>query len=163
MSILPPPYPARELNILLADDDKDDCMFFKEALEELELSTQLTTVHDGEQLMKHLTSETNQLPDVLFLDINMPRKNGLTCLKEIKCSESLKALPVIILSTSYDEHIADQLYKNGAQHFICKPTDFSQLKKLIQQALDLVAKENTLQPPRAKFLLSPFKVNPSLI
>lgn len=151
---------SKNINILLADDDKDDCMFFKEALEELELTTQLTIVYDGEQLMKHLTSETNHLPDVLFLDLNMPRKNGLTCLKEIKCSESLKALPIMILSTSYDEHIADQLYENGAQHFICKPTDFSQLKKVIQQALDLVAKENTPQPPRAKFLLSPLKSIP---
>ena len=164
---------SAKLNILLADDDKDDCLFFKEALEELELSSQLTTVHDGEQLMHHLLAKTNQLPHVLFLDLNMPRKNGFTCLEEIKRSVRLKALPVIIFSTSYDEHIADQLFKNGAQYYICKPTHFSQLKKVLQQAITLTmqshdepvilseAEMRTTQSPREKFLLS--SIRPTLI
>lgn len=80
----------KQLNILLADDDSDDCLFFKEALRELLLSTNLTTVHDGEQLMQLLTNETNVLPHVLFLDLNMPRKNGFECLTEIKLSKKLK-------------------------------------------------------------------------
>ena len=86
------------LHVLLADDDIDDCIFFKEALAELLLSTQLTAVHDGEQLMQHLTDETCELPDVVFLDINMPRKNGFECLAEIKLSGKLKLLPVRLLA-----------------------------------------------------------------
>lgn len=64
----------QKINILLADDDKADCLLFKEALEELPVSASLTMVHDGEQLVEELTKEGNKLPDVLFLDLNMPRK-----------------------------------------------------------------------------------------
>lgn len=141
-------------NILLADDDKDDCMFFKEALEELPLQTKFTAVHDGEQLMELLTENSKEIFHILFLDLNMPRKNGFACLTEIKRSEKLKSLPVIIFSTSYDESFADLLYINGAQHYICKPCDFSQLKKVIHQAITLVVKENNIQPPKESFFLS---------
>ena len=68
---------SKHLNLLLADDDTDDCIFFKAALEKLSLSTHLTTVHDGEQLMRLLLKETYELPHVLFLDLNMPRKKRL--------------------------------------------------------------------------------------
>jgi CheY-like chemotaxis protein len=131
------------LNILLADDDKDDCLFFKEALEELPLVSNLTTVHNGEQLIQLLTKKTVQLPDVLFLDLNMPRKNGFTCLEEIKSDHKLSHVPVIILSTLFDENIANRLYKNGALFYICKPPDFHELKKVINLALTLVA-ENSI-------------------
>ena len=148
---------SQNLKILLADDDKDDCMFFLEALEELELSTEVTPLYDGVQVMQYLTKKTNQLPDVLFLDLNMPRKNGFTCLEEIKRSEKLKHLPVIIFSTSYDENVAELLYKNGAQHYICKPADFSQLKMLIQRALSFVSGKKITQPRKENFLLNNLK------
>src|SRR5665647_2218424 len=90
-----------QLNILLADDDTDDCIFFKEALRELLLYTNLTTVQDGEQLMQLLTNETNELPHILFLDLNMPRKNGFECLSEIKQNKNLKDLPVVIFTTFF--------------------------------------------------------------
>src|SRR5580704_5402709 len=93
------------LNILLADDDIDDCIFFEEALEECPLSTHFTCVPDGEQLMQLLTNETNGLPHVLFLDLNMPRKNGFECLSELKVDKKLKQLPVIIFSTSFEQAV----------------------------------------------------------
>ena len=148
---------SSKINILLADDDKDDCMFFQEALEELQLSTQLTAIHDGDQLMQLLTKKSGGFYDVLFLDLNMPRKNGFTCLTGIKRSEKLRSLPVIIFSTSYDESMADLLYKNGAQHFIRKPADFSQLKIVIHQAIKLVSEKNIPQPSRENFLLNKLK------
>ena len=120
---------CNNINILLAYDDIGDCMFFKEALEELQLQTTFTAVHDGEQLMQMLTKNSNEIFHLLFLDLNMPSKNGFACLTEIKHSEKLQSLPVIILSTSYVESIANLLYINGAQHHICKPSDFSLLKK----------------------------------
>ncbi len=144
----------KQLNILLADDDTDDCIFFKEALEELPLSTHLTTVHDGEQLMQLLTNETNELPHVLFLDLNMPRKNGFECLSEIKLNKKLKQLPVIIFSTSFEQEVVNLLYKNGAQYFIRKPSEFSQFKKIIQQTLTLIAQGNISQPTRENFVLT---------
>ena len=74
----------KQLDILLADDDLDDCLFFKDALEDMPAYTKFTAVHDGEQLMQLLTHEKNGLPDILFLDLNMPRKNGFECLTEIR-------------------------------------------------------------------------------
>ncbi len=145
---------SHSINILLADDDKDDCMFFKEALEELQLQTKLTTVHDGEQLMQLLTNKSNELFHVLFLDLNMPRKSGATCLQEIKRNKKLKSLPVIIFSTSHNEHIADLFYKNGAQYYICKPADFSQLKKVIYEALILITQGDNRLPLKEKFMLT---------
>ena len=144
----------KHLNILLADDDTDDCIFFKEALEELQPSTHLTVVHDGEQLMQLLINETNEFPDVLFLDLNMPRKNGFECLSEIKLSKKLNQLPVIIFSTSFEQEVVNQLYQNGAQYFIRKPSEFSQFKKIIQHSLALIAQENISQPTRENFVIT---------
>ena len=145
---------SKHLNLLLADDDIDDCIFFKEALEKLPLSTHLTTVHNGEQLIQLLTKETNDLPYVLFLDLNMPRKNGFECLSEIKLNGKLKRIPIIILSTSLEPEVVNLLYKNGAQYYMRKPAEFSQLKKLIHQALMLIAQKNSLQPTKEDFVLN---------
>jgi DNA-binding response OmpR family regulator len=124
---------------------------FKEALEELQLNTTLTVVHDGEQLMKLLAKDSDYMYDVLFLDLNMPRKNGFTCLEEIKKNDKLNLLPVIIFSTSYDPRAADVLYRNGAKHYICKPHDFSHLRKVIQATLILISEKNLLQTRRENF------------
>lgn len=93
-------------HILLADDDNDDCLLFKDALGDLPLATHLTIVRDGEQLMLLLNAK-EELPDVLFLDLNMPRRNGFDCLSEIKENEKLRSLPVIIFSTSFDPDIVN--------------------------------------------------------
>ena len=151
----------KQLNVLLADDDADDCIFFKAALDELLIPTHLTVVHDGEQLMQLLTNESTELPDVLFLDINMPRKNGKECLVEIKLNNKLKHFPVIMFSTSYEKEVVNLLHKNGAQYFIRKPSEFLQFKKVIQQTLALVAQDlpvdkagNISQPTIENFVLT---------
>jgi CheY-like chemotaxis protein len=141
--------------LLLADDDKDDCLFFKDALEELPIMAKLTTVHDGEQLMQLLAEEqfTPPPPHVLFLDLNMPRKNGFEVLSELKLDEKLSKLPVIIFSTSFEEDVANLLYKKGAHYYIRKPAEFSQLKKVIYQALLLTTEENPVQPAKENFVI----------
>src|SRR5687767_4454358 len=111
--------------ILLADDDKDDSMLFQDILDELPLSTHLTAVFNGEQLMQLLNNTKEQLPDILFLDLNMPRKNGFDCLLEIRQTERLQLLPVIIYSTSYEPEIVNLLHKYGAQFYIRKPNNFT--------------------------------------
>lgn len=127
--------------ILLADDDKDDCFLFREALSELPLDTELITVHDGEQLMTYLDIHQNNLPDVLFLDLNMPRKNGFECLTEIKYNDHLHKLPVVMFSTSYprdmgyEQDIIKVLYNIGAKDYIRKPEDFTKLKEVIYKML----------------------------
>ena len=81
-------------NILLADDDIDDRFFFSKALKEIPISTNLTTVHDGEELMHYLEKNSKSLPNILFLDLSMPRKTGFECLYEIKDNEKFKDIPI---------------------------------------------------------------------
>ncbi|RUT69296.1 response regulator [Flavobacterium cupreum] len=143
-------------NLLLADDDEDDCAFFKEALEELLLPVSLVTVNDGVQLMDFLADKSAEnLPDLLFLDLNMPRKNGFECLTEIKKIERLQNLAVIIFSTSLDMNIVDNVYEKGALYYIRKPGDFSKLKKVIGNALAITAESNFKQPVKEHFILQP--------
>ena len=136
---------SKHFNVLLADDDTDDCTFFKEALEVLQLSTHLTTVNDGEQLMNYLSENSEHLPDVLFLDLSMPRKNGFECLTEIKENEKLKYLPVVIFSISYPRDMVDEpdminmFFKMGEHHYIRKNSDLEQLKHAIHHAIIMVA------------------------
>ncbi len=139
--------------ILVADDDPDDCKFFREALETLPFIACQTDVNDGEELMQWLTNNTTKLPDVLFLDLNMPRKSGIQCLTEIKSNDRLRKIPVVIISTYYDRRIADVLYEIGASYYIQKPIGFSQLQSMISQAVELVTKKNILRPKKDNFLL----------
>jgi CheY-like chemotaxis protein len=147
-------------NVLLADDDEDDCLLFKDALEELSLSVHLTIVHNGEQLMQLLNEKNADLPDILFLDLNMPRKNGFECLSEIRQNEKLKQLPIIIFSTSFEQNMIERLYQQGAGNCFRKPNEFSKLKEVIYHALTITApvlpadkKGNFLQPPNEGFVM----------
>ncbi len=143
----------KQLNILLADDDKDDCLFFNDAIREFIPSTNLTMVHDGEQLMQLLINETTQLPDVLFLDLNMPCKNGFECLAEIKHNKQLKHLPVVIYSTSGWNDKINILFKTGADVYIRKPGNFAQLVQVIQHAV-FMAVENVYSNGKIKYILN---------
>jgi CheY-like chemotaxis protein len=141
------------LNLLLADDDTDDCLFFKEALEELQINAKLTIVNDGEQLMQ-LLSKGNLLPHVLYLDLNMPRKNGFECLTEIKQNAKLQQLPVIIFSTSFDLEVVNLTHDRGAHLYICKPAEFGHLKKVISKSIDFISQSPQGQLPKEKYVLT---------
>ncbi len=144
----------KQLNILLADDDTDDCLFFKEAIAGLQPATNFIAVHDGEQLMHLLGNDTNQLPHILFLDLNMPRKNGFECLAEIKQNKKLNGLPVVIFSTSFEQEIVNLLYDNGAQYFIRKPSEFIQFKNIILHTLTLIMQNKVVQPAKENFVIT---------
>ena len=92
-----------------------------------------------------------ELPHILFLDLNMPRKNGFECLSEIKHNNKLKDLPVVIFSTSFEQEVVNLLYKNGAQYFIRKPSVFLQFKEIILHALLLVMDRKYFQLDKRKF------------
>jgi len=141
------------IKILLADDDTDDRIFFKQALGELELSAELTTVVDGEELMNYFSQNLENLPDVLFLDINMPRKNGVECLAEMKQNSKLKNVPVVMFSTSNEWDTINMLFKSGTNIYIHKPGDFAQLKQVIQHALP-IAVEKTENKNPLKYILN---------
>lgn len=140
-------------NLLLADDDEDDCLFFKEALSFLPFNVNLSIVNDGGALMKFLSDNLQNLPDILFLDLNMPRKNGFECLLEIKMIAELQNLPIIVFSTSLDPIIVDSVFERCAIYYIRKPCDFAKLKKVIYDALMITRENNFQQPERANFIL----------
>ncbi len=96
-------------------------------------------------------------PDVLFLDVNMPRKNGRECLIEIKANEKTKAFPVIIYSTSLDDVIADVLYEKGA-HYYLRKCDFPELLKNLHDVLIVLTKTKYKRPSRDKFVFNEKKV-----
>lgn len=135
---------ANHKKILLADDDKDDCFFFKTALEELPVLCSLTIVHDGEALMQLLLQKNYVLPDYLFLDINMPLKNGIECLAEIRRKSKFDRMPVIMFSSAYAPELIERLDKTGAQYYVRKPEDLSQYAKVIFQALHITYKNLVL-------------------
>jgi len=142
------------IRILLAEDDNTDRVLFKEALEELPVNASLETVENGEELMQWLSYEDNELPDVLFLDLNMPRKNGFAALGQIKRDPNLEGLPVYIFSTASDEEMVKQVYKDAAHYFIRKPNKFNVLKSLIYKALTYVVDENPSLPVKKDFMLT---------
>jgi CheY-like chemotaxis protein len=129
--------------ILLADDDADDRNFFGEAVSIIREPARLVMVKDGEELMEYL--HVSPLPDLLFLDLNMPRKNGAQCLTEIKGNHLLAALPVVILSTTTNEAKQNQLAEEGARFFFSKPAEFSALVNLLQKTIQLIL-YNSHQP-----------------
>ena len=143
-------------NILLADDDEDDRYLFRDALNELFLGTVLTAAHDGAELIKYLETVSTNLPDILFLDLNMPRKNGFDCLKEIKEHTLFQKLPVVIYSTSSDEEKLNLLYQQGAHYYICKPTNYEELKSVVHKAITLL-EQNQIQAPRENFFINKLK------
>jgi len=142
------------IRILLADDDKDDCLLFQDALADLSLSesASLTMVNDGDQLMRRLLEE-NRIPDVLFLDLNMPRKNGFECLLSIMSSDTTKSLPVMIFTTSFNPDIVKLLHAKGARRYIRKPEDFESLKSVISKGLS--ALEDTEPVSLSRFVVNP--------
>jgi len=142
-----------QVNILLVDDDADDCNFFKDALMALPISTNLKILNNGEQMMYYLSENMENLPDVIFLDINMPCKNGIECLHEMKKNNQLKDLPVVMFSTSNSQEKIGLVFKSGADVYIHKPSDFSQLKQVILHALP-IAVENPFSNGSLKYILN---------
>lgn len=142
------------LRILLADDDEDDRLFFKDALEDIKMKTIVTTVKDGIELMEYLTQLDIQLPDVVFLDLNMPRKNGMQCLEEIRNNDALKHLTIAIYSTSGAEKDIEETFIKGANVYIKKPNDFIALKKVVEEAMRINWQYHTSGTNKDSFMLS---------
>ncbi|WP_162418351.1 response regulator [Cyclobacterium roseum] len=145
---------SQHINILLADDDQADCLLFKAALQELPVSASLTIVQNGEEVMEELSKNGKKLPDVLFLDINMPRKSGFATLGEIKRNTGLQKLPVIMFSTSADLESIKKVFRDAAHYYICKPVEFANWKKVIYEALTLVTEKDHSLPLEENFMIT---------
>ena len=122
------------MTILVADDDVDDRLLIKDAFAENNVRNPITFVKDGEELMHYLQRSSGYeqlknepLPGIILLDLNMPKKDGRTALKEIKADENLKHIPVVILSTSNAEEDVSLSYGLGVSSFITKPVTYEGL------------------------------------
>ncbi len=122
------------LSIVLADDDRDDHTFFKTALAEIAPSTQLTIVENGDELLELLK---NYIPDFIFLDLEMPCKNGLQCLHEIRGNNKINDIPIVIFSSTSRPANIDAAYEMGADLFFIKPSVYNELVSSIRAILAL--------------------------
>ncbi len=141
------------LHILLADDDESDRLLFTEAFAELKIRTIVHTVNNGIELMDRLHMENIHLPHIIFLDLNMPRKNGIECLKEIKENKKLIDISIAIYSTSENEKDIEETFRNGANVYITKPNDFNTLKKVLEKAVTTAYQYQDQSMIRENFLL----------
>ncbi|MDT7827794.1 response regulator [Pricia sp. S334] len=124
------------LKIVLVDDDEDDRLFFADALQEIDIATELTEFHNGQELLDCLhASDTAAYPHLIFLDLNMPVMDGFECLREIRKNPELKDLVVAIYSTSSSEKDIEETFVHGANIYINKPNRFEELKKTIGQVV----------------------------
>jgi CheY-like chemotaxis protein len=124
-----------EYHILLADDDLGDQFLFKEVLSELHPDYFVHTVINGMKLMEYLNEKETTLPDVLFLDLNMPLKNGIECLAEIRSNLDFDGISITIYSTSHYEKDIIQTWQLGANRYLSKPNDYPVLKEVLAKAL----------------------------
>lgn len=141
------------LHIVLADDDEDDRLLFKKAMENLKVNTELSLYTDGQQLMDYLYSPDVRLPEVIFLDLNMPVKNGMDCLKEIRKDNKFNDISVAIYSTSSSEQDIDETFINGANIYINKPNSFRKLKEAIAKVIEMNWQYHTSKLVKDNFLL----------
>ena len=122
-------------HILLAEDDADDREIFRQALEVADSAVVVATVDDGDDVLPKLRAYGDLVPEVVFLDINMPKKSGLECLAEIMADVQLKNLRVVMLSTSANPENIEESYRAGAAFYAIKPHDFNSLTKIIRTVL----------------------------
>ena len=123
--------------ITLADDDEDDRMFFTEAFDELKINSIVNTVNDGVDLMNFLRAPETILPNIIFLDLNMPLKSGIECLKEIKAEPKFNDIVIAIYSTSSSEDDIENTFVLGANIYIKKPNNFGKLKEVLSEVVTL--------------------------
>ncbi|MEN7548373.1 response regulator [Rapidithrix thailandica] len=127
------------VSIVYADDDPEDRMLAKDALEESRILNPVNFVEDGEELMEYLQNKGKYqdrkkypTPALILLDLNMPKKNGIDVLKEMKKDDKLKKIPVVVLTTSSDREDIQQTYELGVSSFITKPVTFDGLVEIMK-------------------------------
>lgn len=140
------------LPVLLADDDMDDRMLFSDAISSLKLPVDLQLFKDGAELMDYLLTSAVIMPEIIFLDLNMPRKNGFECLKEIKSHPTLKEIFIIIYSTTESEKEIDAVFQQHANLFIKKPNSFTELKKTLSYVLNIDLKKEFQNQTKEQFI-----------
>jgi CheY-like chemotaxis protein len=133
----PPPPNSKSIDVLLVEDDPGDTLMIREAFEDNKVRNRLTCVTDGVQALELLRREGSHAgaprPDLILLDLNLPRKDGREVLAEIKADEDLRTIPVVILTTSQAEEDVLRSYELHANAYVTKPVDFERFIEVVRQ------------------------------
>ena len=145
--------PDKRIHILLAEDDPDDQLLTRRALEQGPVAVELTVVEDGAELLRCLRRQDEyedvRRPDLILLDLNMPRMDGREALREIKTDSELRRIPVVVLTTSEAERDILESYNLGVNAFVTKPVSFDALADAME-ALGEFWFQIVKLPPSAK-------------
>jgi CheY-like chemotaxis protein len=139
--------------VVLADDDQDDRELFIEALCNIDPEIRTETVNDGAQLLD-LLKEPLMTPDIIFLDLNMPCRNGHECLEELRSFERYKRTPVVIYSTSSRPEDVEKTYRLGANLYIKKPNGYLQIENVLRKVLELDWNDYLPVPPIEHYIIN---------
>jgi CheY-like chemotaxis protein len=123
---------TQPITFFLIDDDEEDTMIFRDMVEECEIPIRFKNAENGKEALDLLRQSDGNLPDVIFLDLNMPGMDGKECLKELKQDDRLATLPVIMYTTSSHTRDIEDTLQAGAVGFITKPSDVRELRKIIE-------------------------------
>lgn len=144
-------YNNENIHILFSDDDPDDALLFTRAVDILDKPILLSFAEDGRQLLKFLDKET--LPDLVFLDLNMPFKSGLECLKTIRADKKFDNLPIVVYTTSKNPEDINNCYMLGANLYVVKPFSFEDIIKSVKKILSMELQKQPAIPERNEFVL----------
>lgn len=126
---------TEKITIFLADDDPDDRSLFEQALNGFSTKHKMQFFHNGKELLDYFNQPDAEIPDILFLDLNMPYFTGTECLIEIRKNPRYRELPIAIYSTSSSEKDQEDTFVNGANVYIKKPDSFDKLQKVLQEVI----------------------------
>lgn len=143
-----------ETQVLIAEDDDDDFLIFSLAIAEIEVAIALTRAKDGEKLLQVLSEN---IPDILFLDIQMPCKNGRECLKEIRANQRYDDLPIIIYSSFTDLNTIEYCFREGSNLYTIKPNTMGELKDILRRILVIDWRKAMYYPRKSEFVINPVK------
>lgn len=138
-------------HVMIAEDDDDDYYIFSVALEELSITVVLTRARNGDILVRLLE---DKIPDILFLDLMLPGKDGRQCLREIRANNKYDALPVIMYSSLKSIDEIEFCYREGANLYVIKPTAYTDLKDILQRILHIDWKKLLYYPPLSQFVIN---------
>ena len=145
---------SKALKVILVDDDEDDRVMFAEVINKCGIDTELKLLSNGKELMEQLDNKERPLPDLIFLDLNMPVLNGSECLQLIRNKEHFDQINVAIYSTSKSQKHIEQTFIDGANIFITKPHSINKLHEVIKKVLSLNWQYHTSNLDRKNFLLN---------
>jgi CheY-like chemotaxis protein len=139
-----------EKSVLIAEDDDEDFFIFSFAVNETKVAVALDRAENGDVLMKKLR---NKIPDLLFLDIQMPCKDGRQCIREIRADKRYDDMPVIVYSSFDDMHNIDHCFREGANLYIVKPTYFADFVESLRLLLAMDRRSAMYYPAKSDFVL----------